>query len=29
MRVLVSGGTGVVGHRIIPLLIAQGHDPAG
>jgi nucleoside-diphosphate-sugar epimerase len=26
MRVLLAGGTGVIGRRIIPLLVAQGHD---
>jgi 2-alkyl-3-oxoalkanoate reductase len=26
MRILITGGTGVIGKRVIPLLLAQGHD---
>ena len=26
MRVFVAGATGVVGHRLVPLLIAEGHE---
>src|SRR5690348_1877004 len=26
MRVFVIGGTGVVGRRLVPLLVATGHD---
>jgi nucleoside-diphosphate-sugar epimerase len=29
MRVFVAGATGAIGVRLIPLLIAQGHDVAG
>ena len=26
MRVLVAGGTGVIGRRLVPQLVAHGHD---
>src|SRR5262245_45434302 len=26
MRILVSGATGVIGRRVVPLLLAQGHS---
>lgn len=26
MRIFVAGGTGVVGRRAVPALVAQGHD---
>src|SRR5690349_14129655 len=29
MRVFVAGGTGVVGRRLVPLLVARGHEVAG
>ena len=29
MRVFVAGSTGVIGRRLVPLLIADGHDVAG
>ena len=29
MRVFVAGATGVIGIRILPLLVAAGHDVAG
>ncbi|MFD0734758.1 NAD-dependent epimerase/dehydratase family protein [Planotetraspora mira] len=29
MRVLVAGATGVIGHRMVPLLTAVGHDVVG
>jgi hypothetical protein len=29
MRILVSGATGVIGRRVIPLLVSQGHSVTG
>ena len=29
MRVFVAGSTGVIGRRLVPLLVADGHDVAG
>ena len=29
MRVFVAGATGVLGRRVVPLLVAAGHDVTG
>ena len=29
MRILVTGATGVIGQRVIPMLVAEGHSVAG
>ena len=29
MRIFVAGATGVMGSRLVPLLVAQGHEVAG
>lgn len=29
MRIFVAGATGVIGVRLVPLLIEQGHEVAG
>jgi 2-alkyl-3-oxoalkanoate reductase len=29
MRVLVAGATGALGKRLVPLLVAAGHDVVG
>ena len=29
MKILVAGATGVIGRRLIPLLIASGHEVIG
>jgi nucleoside-diphosphate-sugar epimerase len=29
MRVFLAGATGVIGRRLIPLLLAEGHQVAG
>ena len=29
MRVLIAGATGAVGHRLVPLLVAAGHQVTG
>lgn len=29
MRILVAGATGVIGHRLIPLLVASNHEVIG
>jgi len=29
MRIFIAGGTGVVGRRLIPLLVARGHEVSG
>ncbi len=29
MRIFVAGATGVIGRRVLPLLVAEGHDVAG
>jgi uncharacterized protein YbjT (DUF2867 family) len=29
MRILIAGATGLIGIRLVPLLVAAGHDVAG
>src|SRR6266511_3080276 len=29
MRILLAGATGVIGHRLVPLLVGAGHEVGG